>query len=144
MWSRAGYLPVSRAARVGEHTVHVEAGPRALIAGVIRGQCPDAVPQRLASTLEQIHLEYAASLTDFEGDAAPFATATLLLEQNLETVLSTDGAEKKSGAWLKWALPLGVIVLIVAGLTIASSMRWRRALRAIEAEPGFVLVDASR
>jgi len=129
---------------VGEHTVHVEAGPRALIAGVIRGQCPDAVPQRLASTLEQIHLEYAASLTDFEGDAAPFATATPLLEQNLETVLSTDGAEKKSGAWLKWALPLGVIALIVAGLTIASSMRWRRALRAIEAEPGFVLVDASR
>jgi OOP family OmpA-OmpF porin len=129
---------------VGEHTVHVEAGPRALIAGVIRGQCPDAVPQRLASTLEQIHLEYAAPLTDFEGDAAPFATATPLLEQNLETVLSTDNAERRSGAWLKWAVPAGVVALIVLGFAIASSMRWRRALRAMEAEPGFVLVDASR
>jgi outer membrane protein OmpA-like peptidoglycan-associated protein len=129
---------------VGEHTVHVEAGPRALIAGVIRGQCPDAVPQRLASTLEQIHLEYAAPLTDFEGDAAPFASATPLLEQNLETVLSTDHTKSTGGAWLKWAVPLGVVVLVVLGLTTASWMRWRRAVRIIEAEPGLVLVDASR
>jgi OOP family OmpA-OmpF porin len=129
---------------VGEHTVHVEAGPRALIAGVIRGQCPDAVPQRLASTLEQIHLEYAAPLTDFEGDAEPFATAKPLLEQNLETVLSTDTAEKRRGAWLRWAIPLAVVALVALGLTTASWLRWRRAVRAMEAEPGFVLVDASR
>ena len=129
---------------VGEHTVHVEAGPRALIAGVIRGQCPDAVPQRLASTLEQIHLEYATALTDFEGDAAPFATATPLLEQNLETVLSTDHSEERSGAWLRWAIPLGVVALIVLGLTTASWMRWRRVVRLMEAEPGYVVVDASR
>ncbi len=129
---------------VGEHSVHVEAGPRALIAGVIRGQCPEAVPQRLASTLEQIHLEYATPLTDFEGDAAPFATATPLLEQNLETVLSTDSAEHRSGAWLKWAVPVGVVALILLGFAIASSVRWRRALRALQAEPGYVLVDASR
>ena len=129
---------------VGEHTVHVEAGPRALIAGVIRGQCPEAVPQRLASTLEQIHLEYATPLTDFEGDAAPFATATPLLEQNLETVLSTDNAERRGGAWLRWAIPLGVVALVVIGLTTVSWLRWRRAVRVMEAEPGFVVVDASR
>ena len=129
---------------VGEHTVHVEAGPRAFIAGVIRGQCPDAVPQRLASTLEQIHLEYATPLTDFEGDAVPFATATPLLEQNLETVLSTDTAEKRGGVWLRWAIPLGVVALVALGSTTASWLRWRRAVRAMEAEPGFVLVDASR
>jgi OOP family OmpA-OmpF porin len=129
---------------VGEHTVHVEAGPRALVAGVIRGQCPDEVPQGLARTLEQIHLEYATPLTDFEGDAAAFATATPLLEENLETVLSTDRADARGGAWLRWAIPLSVIVLIVLGLATASWMRWRRAVRLMEAEPGFVLVDASR
>ena len=130
---------------VGEHTVHVEAGPRALIAGVIRGQCPEAVPQRLAQTLEQIHSEYARPLVDFEGETAPFATTTPLLEENLETVLSTDHAtERGKNAWLRWALPLAVVVLLVAGFTTVSSMRWRRAVRLVQSEPGFVVVDASR
>ena len=34
--------------------------------------------------------------------------------------------------------------MVVLGLTTASWMRWRRAIRIIEAEPGLVLVDASR
>jgi outer membrane protein OmpA-like peptidoglycan-associated protein len=130
---------------VGDHTVHVEAGPRALIAGVIRGQSPDSVPLRLQRTLEEIHLEYATRLDDFEGDAGPFASATPLLEENLETVLSTDRrSEHAPSVWLRWALPLAVIALVAVGLVTASSLRWRRALRAMEAEPGFVVVDGSR
>jgi OOP family OmpA-OmpF porin len=130
---------------VGELTVHVEAGPRALIAGVIRGQCPDSVPLRLQRTLEQIHLEYATQLGDFEGDAVPFASAAPLLEESLETVLSTDrGTERTRMLSLRWALPLAAIALVVAGLFTASWVRWRRAVRLMEAEPGFVIVDASR
>ena len=130
---------------VGEHTVHVEAGPRALIAAVIRGQCPDSVPLRLQRTVEQIHLEYATPLGDFEGDAAPFASAEPLLDENLETVLSTDRAtERTAMPWLRWAIPLAVIALVVAGLAMTSSLRWRRAKRLMDAEPGFVVVDASR
>jgi outer membrane protein OmpA-like peptidoglycan-associated protein len=130
---------------VGEHTVHVEAGPRALIAAVIRGQSPESVPLRLQRTLEQIHLEYASQLGDFEGDAAPFASAASLLEENLETVLSTDLATDRGRMpWLRWALPLAALAVLVAGLAIASSVRWRRAVRLMEAEPGYVIVDASR
>ncbi len=130
---------------VGEHTVHVEAGPRALIAGVIRGQCPDAVPQRLAQTLEQIHLEYARPLVDFEGETAPFASTTPLLEENLETVLSTDHvADRGRMAWMRWALPLAGVALVVAGFATVSWLRWRRAVGLMQAEPGLVVVDASR
>ncbi len=130
---------------VGEHTVHVEAGPRALIAGVIRGQCPESVPLHLQRTLEQIHLEYAPQLADFEGDAVPFASAAPLLEENLETVLSTDHAtERRPTLWLRWAVPLAAVALVAVGLTAASWLRWRRAVRVIEAEPGFVVVEASR
>lgn len=130
---------------VGEHTVHVEAGPRALIAGVIRGQCPESVPLRLQRTLEQIHLEYATPLGDFEGDAVPFTSASPLLEENLETVLSTDrGTDRTRMVWLRWALPLAAIALLAVGLATASWLRWRRAVRVMEAEPGFVVVDASR
>jgi len=130
---------------VGEHTVHVEAGPRALIAGVVRGQCPEAVPQRLQQTLEQIHLEYASALAEFEGDPVPFGSTGPLLEDNLETVLSTDRAtERRPLLWLRWALPLAAIVLVVLGLLAASSRRWGRAVRSMQAEPGFVVIDASR
>jgi len=130
---------------VGEHTVHVEAGPRALIAGVIRGQCPDAVPQRLAQTLEQIHLEYARPLVDFEGETAPFASTTPLLEENLETVLSTDHVvDRGRMAWMRWVLPLAGVALVVAGFATVSWLRWRRAVGLMQAEPGLVVVDASR
>jgi OOP family OmpA-OmpF porin len=130
---------------VGEHTVHVEPGPLALIAGVIRGQCPDSVPLGLQLTLEQIHREYATPLGDFQGDAAPFASAASLLEANLETVLSTDEAPgRTSMLWLRWAIPLALVVLVVLGLGTASWIRWRRAVRVMEMEPGFVVVDASR
>jgi len=130
---------------VGEHTVHVEAGPRALIAAVVRGQCPEIVPQRLQRTLEQIHLEYASQLAEFEGDATGFASAESLLEENLETVLSTDNsADAATRPWLRWAIPLGVIVLLAAGLYTVSWLRWRRAVRLVEAEPGYVVIDASR
>jgi hypothetical protein len=44
-----------------------------------------------------------------------------LLEQNLETVLSTDhSAERGRFAWMRWALPLAVVVLVVA-----ASLRYR-------------------
>ena len=130
---------------VGEHTVHVEAGPRALVAGVIRGQCPESVPQRLQQSLEQIHLEYASQLGDFEGEAAPFASAATLLEENLETVLSTDRAtERERMAWLRWAIPLAAIALLIGGFATASWLRWRRAVRLMQAEPGYVVIDADR
>jgi outer membrane protein OmpA-like peptidoglycan-associated protein len=130
---------------VGEHTVHVEAGPRALIAAVIRGQSPESVQERLQHTIEQIHLEYASPLAEFEGDATPFASAAPLLEENIETVLSTDvAAERGKLRWLRWAIPLALILLVAAGLAIASSVRWQRAVRLMKAEPGYVVVDASR
>ena len=129
---------------VGEHTVHVEAGPRALIAAVIRGQSPESVQERLQRTIEQIHLEYASPLAEFEGDATPFASAAPLLEENIETVLSTDVPSERGGMrWLRWAIPLAVVVLAVVGLAIASSIRWRRAVRLMTAEPGYVIVDAN-
>ena len=130
---------------VGEHTVHVESGPRALIAAVIRGQSPETVTQRLQTTLEQIHLEFASQLAEFKGDAAPFEAARPLLEENLETVLSTDRPAQPSRLdSVRWAAPLLLLVFIAAGLLLQSRLRWQRAVRALETEPGFVVVDASR
>jgi len=130
---------------VGEHTVQVEAGPRALLAVVIRGQAPAGILRKQQDTLETVHLEFASQLADFTGDSSPFLPARPLLEDCLETVLSTDkSTEKRRGAWLKWGIPLGLVVLALAAVFIRSSMRWNRGLAALRAEPGIVVVDADR
>jgi OOP family OmpA-OmpF porin len=67
-----------------------------------------------------------------------------LLEGCLETVLTTTQSSNKGRAWLRWALPLLVLVAIGVALWIRSTTRWHRALAALRAEPGYVVVDASR
>ncbi|MEO5579997.1 MAG: hypothetical protein ABIR58_05015, partial [Gemmatimonadaceae bacterium] len=146
---RDSFLPgegaTLRTFSVGDQTVQVEAGPRALLAVVIRGQAPDAVLLKQQDTIETVHLEFASQLADFSGDSTPFVPARPLLEDCLETVLSTDrSAEKGRGGWLKWAGPLSLIVLALAVLFVRSSMRWQKGLEALRAEPGIVVVEAER
>ena len=130
---------------VGQHTVQVEAGPRALLAIVIKGQAPDELLRRQQDTLETVHLEFDSQLADFSGDPAPFAPAKPLLEDCLETVLTTDKPRDKQGrTWLKWAIPLLLVIALAIGLFVRSSLRFRRGLDALRAEPGLVVVDASR
>ena len=90
---------------VGELTVLVEQGPAAILAAVVRGQAPESLHQRLQETLEAVHSQFAAALTQFDGDAAPFEPAVPLLEGCLETRLSTDRPGETRGRAL-W-LPLG-------------------------------------
>jgi OOP family OmpA-OmpF porin len=130
---------------VGEHTVQVEAGPRALLAIVIRGQAPGELLTKQQDTLETVHLEFASQLADFNGDATPFVPARPLLEDCLETVLTTDKPRDKQGkAWLKWAIPMFLVLALLAALFIRSSIRFRNGLASLRAEPGIVVVDASR
>ena len=129
---------------VGEYTVQVEGGPDALLALVIRGEPPGELLRKQQDTLETIHLEFATQLNEFSGDTAPFAAARPLIEGCLETVLTTTQSSRKSGVWMRWALPLLLIIAIVAALWIRSTVRWHRALAALRAEPGYVVVDASR
>jgi outer membrane protein OmpA-like peptidoglycan-associated protein len=130
---------------VGELSVHVEPGPHALIACVVRGQAPESVSLRAQQTLEQIHQEYATPLADFEGNAVLFESAAPLLEANLETVLSTrsDG-KRKTRPWLRWAVPLLTLLLVALGFAIVSRVRWNDAKRVMAAEPGFMVVDEWR
>ncbi|HEX6573984.1 MAG TPA: OmpA family protein [Gemmatimonadaceae bacterium] len=128
---------------VGEHTVQVEPGPRALLAIVIRGQAPNDLLIKQQDALETIHLEFASQLADFNGDATAFVPSRPLLEGCLETVLSTRKPRGKA-AWLRWVIPLAIMILVLAGLWIRATVRWSRALAALRAEPGIVVVDASR
>lgn len=131
---------------VGELTVMVEQGPRAVLAAVVRGQAPDSLLEQLQDTLETVHLQFAGALADFDGDATAFEPARPLLEECLTTVVSTDRAQRRRGttAWLPWAIAALLIVGVLGGLAIRSGRRWSRAVNALESQPGIVLTRAER
>jgi outer membrane protein OmpA-like peptidoglycan-associated protein len=131
---------------VGELTVMVEQGPRAVLAVVVRGEAPDSLLEQLQDTLETIHLQFAGALADFEGDTAAFDPARPLLEECLTTVVSTDRTRERRGprAWLPWAIGALLLVALIAGLTIRSQRGWARAVRALESQPGIMLTRAER
>jgi outer membrane protein OmpA-like peptidoglycan-associated protein len=128
---------------VGDHTVQVEAGPRASLAVVIRGNAPESVLRKQQDALETVHMEFATPLADFTGDSTPFLPTRPLLEGCLETVLTTS-KQKHPNAWMKWAIPLALVVAIAAAFWIRSTVRWNRALNALRDEPGLGVGDASR
>jgi len=129
---------------VGERTVLVEQGPKALLAAVVNGQHPASLLERLQATLETIHLQFARTLTDFEGDSEPFETAQPLLEECLETVLSTDRPSTRGSTPIVAWVVIAVVVIALSALWIRSVVRWNGAISALETEPGIVLVDADR
>jgi outer membrane protein OmpA-like peptidoglycan-associated protein len=135
-----------RSFSVGELNVLVERGPQAVLAAVVRGQAPDTLLPKMQGVLETIHFQLAPAFAAFGGDAAPFAPAQPLLEECLETVLSTDQAGGARGgmAWLRWAIPALLVVLLLAGLAWRSHHRWAVAMARLKAEPGIEIVEAAR
>ena len=131
---------------VGELTVMVERGPQAVIAAVVRGPPPDTLLLQLQDALENLHFQFAAAFAEYNGDAAPFAGARPRLEELLVTVLNTDRGQRSRGrgVWMRWAVPLLLLLLIAGALMWRSRQRWSAAVERLEATPGIVLVSAER
>jgi outer membrane protein OmpA-like peptidoglycan-associated protein len=131
---------------VGELTVMVERGPQAVLAAVVRGQPPDSLLRTLQDSLESVHFQFAGAFADFTGDATPFAPAQPLLEDCLQTVLSTDmpRGSQGHGAWLRWAIPILLLAVIWGGLAWRGHRRWTAAVDRLKVEPGIEVVEARR
>ncbi|MDX1645151.1 MAG: OmpA family protein, partial [Thermoanaerobaculia bacterium] len=133
-----------RTFKVGELTVLVEAGPRALLAVVVRGQPPSELLERMQETLETVHLQYRRPLADFDGDDEPFATVHPLLADRLETVVATDRAEGRGGA-ARWAwIAAALVVVGLVGWSMRDRVVFGRAVAALRAEPGITVLAAER
>ena len=134
-----------RAFAAGDLTVLVEPGPQAYVAAVIRGQPPNTLPVQLQTTLETIHLQWSNPLASFNGDCGAFATTAPLLEDCIETVLSTDQAARQSGLqkfW--WVVPVVLLIAAVGWWWTRSARRWNDMLARLEAEPGIAVIRSER
>ena len=135
-----------RAFAAGDVTVLVEPGPQANIAAVVRGTPPETLPLKLQMTLETIHLQWSNPLTSFDGDATPFATTQPLLEECIETVLSTDNKVRTASPLRRfaWVIPLLLIIGALVWWGTRGSRRWNAALARLETEPGIAVIRSER
>jgi OOP family OmpA-OmpF porin len=130
--------------KVGELTVRVESGPRATLAAVVRGQEPGDLVEKMQAVLETVHLQFRRQLAEFDGDPTPLEPAEPLLAELLETVVATDRAQSRSLApRIAWGLAAALLVLLIV-LGVRSQLAWKRAVRALRAEPGLTLLEAER
>lgn len=129
---------------VDEFTVLVEPGPHALLAAKVRGQPPENLLSQMQATLEMIHLQFSVPLQQFEGDAEAFEATKPLLEELLETVVTTDRPRTRSVApRIAWAV-VAILIVVLGVLWFRSNRRWNNAVSMLENEPGIVLVTADR
>ncbi|MBI1369264.1 MAG: OmpA family protein [Planctomycetes bacterium] len=130
--------------QVGELTVWVEAGPRAVLAGVMRGNPPAALRQQMIETLEAIHREQGQSLADFSGDAAPFEYS----RPKLEALLKEAKQEKEKTGAPVLAVAAIVLLMLVIIVWIAlgwyAHHAWNGYIQALRDEPGLVVTEAKR
>jgi outer membrane protein OmpA-like peptidoglycan-associated protein len=134
--------------QVGGLTVWIEQGPRAILAGVIRGNAPQELRTVFHETLERIHLEFATELETFEGDSSVFDPTREYLEACLQFQYDQSrqvGATKKriTPARVIAALLLGVI-LVWGFFYLRERWRWGNYLSRLKSEPGIVVTDAQK
>lgn len=99
--------------RVGDTTVMVEWGPRAVLASVVRGIPTEQYRTRTAETLEVIHHDLGAELENFNGRVEPFSRAQPLLAGLYKAGTKRSAEEKRRNIGLVLAAIL-LVVLIVA------------------------------
>jgi outer membrane protein OmpA-like peptidoglycan-associated protein len=125
--------------RLGELSVRVRVGPKAVLAAVVRGNAPESLRTRLSETLEGIHRSHAVALSRFDGDMAPFAN----ISRELEPCLLAQARERTHRPWRAY-IGLALLVLGSAGWLIErheSAAQWSAILTELEREPGFVVVE---
>lgn len=129
---------------IGDITVWIEWGPKALLAVVVRGIAPDALREKYTEQLHRIHLEHASLLDSFDGDSAAVEAVGPVLEFEVSKTGTTPKTES-SARWL-WAATAAVFLctLIWVADDRADAQRWNSALHALDSQPGVQIVAEDR
>jgi outer membrane protein OmpA-like peptidoglycan-associated protein len=124
---------------VGENTIWIEQGPKAILAAVVYGNAPLTLRDRFIKALEQIHLDHFNQLSDFDGDTEPFESNPQILEYCLQ---QQEKKEEQKPSKAKWII-LAVILVTVSyfGYTYFQSQnQWTNYIDKIESLPGIIVI----
>lgn len=146
--------------RLGDLTVFIEHGPKAVLAAVVRGRPSEHIRTLLTSTLEEIHHQHASDFRQFQGDSSIFDPAQPLLQRCLQV----QKQEKKSSR-LPLYIVLGLLSLGLAywaysnyqhkqaiqqqelvqqALAEQQQQQWKRIIKTLKDEPGIVVLNSNK
>ena len=131
------------ALKVGDLSVWVEQGPRAVIAAVLRGSAPRTFRTTLQAALERIHLEFVDEFDQFKGDTAAFEGARPTLEGCLHTEYLANAGPSRRTLWTAAAV-VALALVVWVGFGIRARNRWNQYVDALKAEPGVIVVSTGR
>jgi outer membrane protein OmpA-like peptidoglycan-associated protein len=131
---------------VGEYTVWVEQGTRAVLAAVIRGEVPTDQRRVLTEAVESIHLEMRRELADYEGDSSPFERIKPIMQECLVSRTDEDRPDKKRSYLFVWIFL--AVLLISGGIwtlpKLEGAVRWSDFVDRLEQEPGIMVTETGR
>ena len=135
--------------QVGELSVWIEWGPKAVLAAVIRGTGPQKLREAMQIKLEEIHTEYATELKQYEGDSTQFETLTPELHRFMG---NHDGSTRSkirnlpevAKYWLLGGAAVATILVASLIATLFDKSRFANLVARVDAEPGIVVTDAKR
>ena len=129
--------------RVGDLTVWIEQGPKAILAAVIRGIAPENFRAFLQRTIEKIHEQCDEAMESFEGDTIIFESARPLLEDCLITQYKEQPKKLSPlfvGASVGVIMALGLWIFF----TVRDSLRWQNFLSMLHDQEGIVVTAVER
>ncbi len=106
----------------GDKVLHVAAGPKVLVAAVVRGNPPPDYSVRMAEAVERVHTDFGDELEEFSGETAPFDRADDVLAALLDEKIARPKSAKL--IMVVWV----VITLIALGLLawgVTAFITWR-------------------
>ena len=129
--------------QVGELTVWIEQGPKAILAAVVRGTPEPELRRVLKDTARSIHLQFNAALTFFDGDITPFEATKPILESEL---LSHYQIPQRPISPLFWTLLGGFAVWLVAlsFFFVRDNMYWKEYVQKLNNQAGIVILETGR
>jgi flagellar motor protein MotB len=133
-----------REIQAGDFSLWVEAGQRAVLAAVVRGNAPVELREVLRAAVDLIHEELGAEIRNFQGDSK-------LFEQRCRPILqgclqSRSQVSEPGSYWRVWlcAAILGAALGVWGGLRVWQQRRWNRALAALQSTPGIAITQSTK
>lgn len=124
---------------IGDLEILVEAGPKAILAAVIRGIPTLELRMTLKEIIEKVHLQYADLLDDFNGDSEPCAPMLPLLGSGLLAKFKEETGRSKA-LWIIIGLLLSAFLFWFI-LSFINYLRWNDYLDVLKSEPGIIVTD---
>lgn len=132
------------ALQFGDVAIWLEKGPKAVLAGVIRGHPPKDLKFVFQNSLEKIHIKFQRQLYNFKGDTSTFEASQTYLEPCLQAQYKKPNKKKYYPVIGIFVSVLVIALGTVTFLSLRDRQRWATYLEALNTEPGIVVTKTEK